>query len=186
MHRTGPYRYAEAEDLQMLDLPYAGDRLSMVVLLPRSAAAISRIEGRLSADTLTQWLGSLDRQWPREVDVYLPRFKMTWGTANLNRPLQALGMEAPFASGKADFSGIDGIKPPADQALFISAVLHKAFVDVNEEGTEAAAATAVGMVGAGMPRPPPVFRADHPFVFMIRDKVSGTILFLGRVMNPKA
>ena len=83
---------------------------------------------------------------------------------------------------------MNGIKPPADEALFIAAVFHKAFVDVNEEGTEAAAATAVAMApgAAVMPKPPPVFRADHPFVFMIRDKVSGNILFLGRVMNPKA
>ena len=186
MHRTGKYRYAEAEDLQMLELPYAGERLCMVVLLPKSEAGISKIEGLISADNLNQWLANLDKQWPREVDAYFPRFKMTWDTSKLNGPLQALGMKDPFVFGKADFSGINGIKPPADEAFFIAAVFHKAFVDVNEEGTEAAAATGVTMETLGMPEPPPVFRADHPFVFMIRDKASGNILFLGRLMNPKA
>jgi serpin B len=93
-----------------------------------------------------------------------------------------LGMTLAFLSDEADFSGMDG-----KQDLFISAVLHKAFVDVNEEGTEAAAATGivVGATAVLIPKEPPVFRADHPFVFLIRDNRTGSILFLGRLVNPQ-
>jgi serpin B len=113
--------------------------------------------------------------------VAVPKFKMT-STFMLGGTLAAMGMPLAFQAGKADFTGITGGKEP----FWIGEVIHKAFVDVNEEGTEAAAATAIMMVGAAMPsEPPPVFRADHPFVFLIRDKPSGCILFLGRVVNPK-
>jgi serpin B len=103
---------------------------------------------------------------------------MTYGTKEMTYPFKAMGMVLPFGVA-ADFSGMDGRKD-----LFIGAIFHKAFVDVNEEGTEAAAATAVVMKG-GAPPAPPVFRADHPFVFLIRDKASGNILFLGRLVNPQ-
>jgi serpin B len=111
----------------------------------------------------------------QDVNVHLPKFKVSWGTFELNEPLQALGMRKAF--GPADFSGMDGTK-----TLFIGLVLHKAFVEVNEEGTEAAAATAVVMKRNGGRRY--TFRADRPFLFFIRDKVTGSILFLGRVLDP--
>ena len=104
--------------------------------------------------------------------------------------LAALGMPLAFARSHADFSGINGYEPPSDESLFLSAVFHKAFVDVHEEGTEAAAATAELFVAEGSalwrPKPPPVpvFRADHPFLFAIRDRKSGVVLFLGRVVDP--
>ena len=112
--------------------------------------------------------------------MYLPRFKATC-EFRLDKALAALGMTDAFDSGKADFTGMGGRKGD----LYISAVVHKAFVEVNEEGTEAAAATtvAVGLASA-MPRPQPVFRADHPFVFLIRDNQTGSVLFLGRVTDP--
>jgi serpin B len=125
----------------------------------------------------------------REVELFLPRFKVTWGTVNLSGQLTALGMTLAFNQSRADFSGINGHEPPSDDSLFISAVFHKAFVEVNEEGTEAAAATAVSMIltmalRPSEPPPVPIFRADHPFLFAIRDRKSGAILFLGRITDP--
>jgi len=122
--------------------------------------------------------------------VTMPRFKLTQ-EFQLQEPLTALGMGVAFDKGKADFSGMTETKGETGtkgERFVISAVIHKAYVDVNEEGTEAAAATAVVMVGAMAsmrPPPTPVFRADHPFVFLIRDNTSGGILFLGRVEKPE-
>ena len=176
MHRLGKgYRYAEADAIQVLELPYQGDKLAMVVLLPKEKDGIGKLETMLTAEKIAAWVGSL--RAPEKTDVYLPKFKMTYGTKEMADPFKAMGMVLPF--GAADFSGMDGRKD-----LFIGAIFHKAFVDVNEEGTEAAAATAVVMKG-GAPPAPPVFRADHPFVFLIRDKASGNILFLGRLTNPQ-
>jgi serpin B len=125
-------------------------------------------------ETLNTWTSGLRE---RKIEVYLPKFKLT-SSFRLEKTLGSMGMPLAF-SAKADFSGMDG-----KQDLSISAVIHKAFVDVNEEGTEAAAATAVVMTRMAAMRPA-VFRADHPFLFLIRDNRTGSILFLGRVMNPK-
>ena len=119
--------------------------------------------------------------YKQEVIVSLPKFKMI-SEFLLNETLEALGMTDAFDVASADFSGMT----PDPVGLYISAVVHKAFVDVNEEGTEAAAATAVVMtLRSAMPEPKPVFRADHPFIFVIRDKSSDSILFVGRVMDPR-
>jgi len=150
----------------------------MFVLLPRKMDGIGALENGLTAGKLAEWTKSLRQQ---KVTVYLPKFKLT-NKFSLAGTLVAMGMTDAFGS-KADFSGMDGRK----DWLYISAVVHKAFVDVNEEGTEAAAATGVEMraLSVRMPEPPvPVFRADHPFVFLIQDKHTGSILFLGRVMDP--
>ncbi len=117
----------------------------------------------------------------REVKLLLPRFKITWGTVNLRDQLTTLGMPLAFSS-QADFSGINGHQPRNEEALRLSAIFHKAFVEVNEEGTKAAAATAVLMMKLAAPAP--IFRADHPFLFAIRDRKSGAILFLGRIADP--
>ena len=174
MHRQGRYRYAEYPTLQVLELPYAGNDLSMIVLLPVSHKELEAIEAKWSADRLAGWLKQLH---PVEVDVYLPQFKMA-SQFSLNQTLAALGMTDAFTV-KADFSGMDG-----QQDLFISAVIHKAFVEVNEEGTEAAAATGVAMEMKSEPAEPVVFRADRPFLFLIRDNPTGSLLFLGRVTDP--
>jgi serpin B len=176
MHRTGRLSYFDGGDFQALELPYAGNDLAMVVLLPRKAEGLAEFERSLTAGSLAETLAKLR---PRRVEVALPRFRMEAGF-ELATVLAAMGMPAAF-DGDADFSGINGRRD-----LFISAVIHKAFVDVNEEGTEAAAATAVLMPRAAAVRPDPVvvFRADHPFVFLIRHNRSGSLLFVGRVINP--
>ena len=125
----------------------------------------------------------------RGVELFLPRFKITWGAVNMRDQLSALGMSLAFTRLQADFSGINGHEPPDEECLFISDVFHKAFVEVNEEGTEAAAVTMARMdaamsLGPSRPPPVPIVRADHPFLFAIRDRKSGAILFLGRIVDP--
>jgi len=173
------FNYIENNRVQILELPYQGDDLSMVILLPRVVDGIHDLENELSTDTLNMWLNNLHKQ---EVEIYLPKFKSEY-EMSLTDNLKEMGMVSAFNPGIADFSGMDGTK-----SLYISDVLHKAFVNVDEEGTEAAAATAVtvGLTAAYVERHIPVFRADHPFVFLIRDNSTGSILFMGRISNPKA
>ncbi|MGO8675615.1 MAG: serpin family protein [Limisphaerales bacterium] len=177
MNLDANFNYAELDGLQMLELPYAGGGLSMVVALPREIGGLKTMEASLTKQTLDAWLAQAREQ---KVTVFLPRFKLT-AQFNLARTLAEMGMKDAF-SAAADFSGMDGARD-----LFISAVVHRAFVDVNEEGTEAAAATGAVMKMLAVRRQPaPTFRADHPFLFLIRDTHSGSILFLGRVLDPTA
>jgi len=169
------FRYAQTESLQILELPYRGRELSMLILLPNRVDGYKELEQNLTPESLDAWCGDLAA---RELEVYLPKFRMEL-TFQLGQTLDAMGMHDAFAFQKANFAGMDGRM----DWLFIGGVIHKAYVDVNEEGTEAAAATAVGMMG-GMPVPPPVFRVDHPFVFLIREHRTGSILFMGRVTDP--
>ena len=147
----------------------------MLVILPNDGLAA--LESKLSAKRIAAWHAKLKAQ---EVRVFLPKFKITWGAESLKKPLRQLGMTDAFATETADFSGMNGAKD-----LFISDVLHKAFVEVNEEGTEAAAATIVMLEGLGISKhPPPVFRADRPFLFLIQENATGGILFMGRMAVP--
>jgi len=178
MHRTGSgYRYFDGGTFQALELPYKGNDLSMVVLLPKETDGMSALEHSLTAAALADWIGKLQPQ--SRVVLTLPRFKMTQ-QFELSKSLAAMGMPLAFSS-SADFSTMTG-KPE----FTISAAIHKAFVDVNETGTEAAAATAIGMLAMARRQesPPIVFNANHPFIFLIRDTKSGSILFLGRVNDP--
>jgi serpin B len=163
--------------LKVVELPYEGDELSMLVLLPDAADGLAALEAQLTAETVRGWASGLTRQ---DVLVYLPRFSIE-SRFGLDPTLGAMGMPLAF-SDRADFSGMDGRRD-----LLLSAVLHKARVDVDEEGTEAAAATG-GIVAlkSVLPHEPPTFRADHPFVFLIHHNPTGAILFLGRVVDPKA
>ncbi|MDR1035373.1 MAG: serpin family protein [Deltaproteobacteria bacterium] len=179
MRRTGPFGYLEDELGQVLEIPYRGRRLSMFVLLPASASGgMASLEASLAGETLAARIGKASME---RVDASLPRFSFGWGTESLLDPLSALGL-APAFGGGADFSGMTG-----DRSLKISDVLHRAFVDVTEEGTEAAAASAA-VITRALPafEPPKVFKADRPFVFLIRDRESGAILFMGRVTDPTA
>jgi serpin B len=157
-------------------LPYADDNLSLVVVVP-DAGQFSQVESSLDANTLGTLVAGLTNQ---VVSVALPRFKVETGTS-LNDLLKALGMTSAFTQGIADFSGMDGT-----QNLFIWEVMHKAFIDVAERGTEAAAATAVVMNGdaSAPPAPQLVLTADRPFLYFLRDKPTGAILFMGRVLDP--
>ncbi|MCE5269231.1 MAG: serpin family protein [Planctomycetaceae bacterium] len=177
MHQTARFGYAETELLQALEMSYVGDTLSMVVLLPKKVDGLAEVEKSLSGDTLDTVLPTLRR---RDVVTSIPTFKLET-SFELKPTLEALGMKLAFSTQQADFSGIS-----TDEKLYVSAVIHKAYVDVNEQGTEAAAATGVIMRPMAMPRrePPPTFRADHPFLFLIRDIQSGSILFMGRVVDP--
>jgi serine protease inhibitor len=179
MNQSRSLRYLDGDSFQALELPYAADELSMVVFLPRTVDGLAKLESSLTADRLADWLARMTTQ---EVDVTLPRFKVT-AEFRLDQALADLGMPLAFSAGQADFSGIAKGAP-----LSLSAVIHKAYVDVNEKGTEAAAATgAVVRVTSVQVRPlRPVFRADHPFFFVIRDAGTGSTLFAGRVLNPQA
>ena len=178
MNQTREFNYSENETAQILEMPYEGNKLSMVIFLPKEKRDIKELEGLLETENFNHWVSTLQKQ---EVIVSLPKFKMI-SEFLLNETLEALGMTDAFDVASADFSGMT----PDPVGLYISAVVHKAFVDVNEEGTEAAAATAVVMtLRSAMPEPKPVFRADHPFIFVIRDKSSDSILFVGRVMDPR-
>jgi serpin B len=178
MQRTGEFNYLREESLQVVELPYAGKELSMVIFLPAKADGLAEFEQTLTAEKFQQWLAKLR---PFEgLPVALPRFKMT-KEFQLENVLPNMGMSDAFNPQVADFSGISPVAK--DKWWYISNVIHKAFVEVNEEGTEAAAATAV-LVKPGSIAARPSFRADRPFFFVIRDKRTESILFMGRVLDP--
>jgi serpin B len=168
------FSYGETEYLQILEMDYEGGELSMIILLPKSID-LERLEEWLTVENLNDWRNGLSEQ---RVEVFIPKFTFT-SKYTLNENLKELGMPLAFSEA-ADFSGIDGMK-----SLFIQIVVHQAFVDVNEEGTEAAAATGVAMECTSVAPRIPTFRADHPFIFMILEKSAGNILFLGRVSDPR-
>ena len=143
----------------------------MLIFLPRKKINFSDLQS-MFAEVETNPLRKT------RVEIHLPRFKTT-SLFDLKQSLTALGLTDAFDPQLADFSGISGTRD-----LFISAAVHKAFVEVNEEGTEAAAATGIGIGVTSMPMPPKIFRADRPFIFLIRENASGKILFMGRITNP--
>jgi serpin B len=179
MRHTGHesrFNYSETEDLQILELPYSGDDISMLIILPKDD--LGSIEGSLTIQQLSEWRENLTEQ---RVDIFVPRFTFETKTF-MKKTLSEMGMPTAF-SNRANFTGMED-KPNKD--LKIDKVIHQAFVDVNEEGTEAAAATAVSMIDTvSEPPPPTTFMADHPFIFMIQQKQTGNILFMGRVSDPR-
>jgi serpin B len=178
MHLTARFSYFNGGTFQALDIPYKSGELSMVVLLPNDVDGLAALEKSLTAATLKQWTGQL--RGGSRVILTLPKFKMT-RSFQLGKTLSDMGMAQAFEKNAADFSGMTGKRD-----FWISAAIHKAFIEVDEEGTEAAAATGIVMRPSAVARvqPPIVFRADHPFLFLIRDNRSGAILFLGRVVDP--
>jgi serpin B len=175
MHKTHDLNYFEGVDFQGLEIPYEYHQLQMVVLLPKKTAGLEACEKELTAENLAKW-ESYSKV--HHVDLALPKFKFT-ASFKLKPVLMEMGMKQAFTA-QADFSGIS-----KSEGLMIDNVLHKAFVDVHEKGTEAAAATAVVVNrSAPPPRPKATFRADHPFIFFIRETQTGTILFMGRVTDP--
>ena len=203
MRQTDYFRYGDFDDMQVLEMPYrsrtielktvnygefegqeeveipgGGSDFAMTFFLPRKVDGIRDLETQLSVATIQKWTTLRSC----EVSVQIPKFRME-STHLLNEALQALGMEKSFLIDKANFSGMSD----NPEGLFIGAAIHKAFVDVNEKGTEAAAATAMMMAGgcAMEPDPPKEFIANHPFVFMIRDRRTRQIHFMGRVCSPR-
>jgi serpin B len=176
MHQSAEFRYMENELLQMLEMPYTTGDLSMCFILPQTGHDLGEVESALTADSFTEWISELDTA--PGVDVGIPRFGFT-ASFTLAGQLSGLGMTDAFDPLAADFSGMTG-----SMGLFIGNVFHKAFVQVNEEGTEAAAATAVNVQLTAYPDLPS-FIADRPFLFLIRHNLSGAILFFGRVTDPR-
>jgi serine protease inhibitor len=176
-------RSRQFDNFSLFSLPYGiavtnnQPSVSMVVLLPREVDKLSALETQLNATNLRQWLASVDAAPELKSELYMPRFKLNC-RLDLAKDLAAMGMSAAFGP-NADFSGMNG-----QRNLTISQVVHQAVVDVNEEGTEAAAATAVGVSALAVRQPNPVFRVDHPFIFLIRENQTGSLLFLGRVQDP--
>jgi serpin B len=173
MNQEMVVKHEEFGDFSAAELPYKGNLLSMVVLLPAKLDGLPSLEKFLTARRLQECLSELDGSWATSVNVQLPRFKTTsW--FDLGESLKKMGLAGAFWE-DADFTGMASKRP-----LFLSKVVHKALVEVNEEGTEAAAATAVEPVGAMLT----VFNANHPFLFLIRERQTGSILFLGRLADP--
>jgi serpin B len=177
MRQKHAFRYAEQDDLQILELPYIGYDLSMLVLLPKERDGLPEMEKRLNGDNVAKWIKALGA-WT--VDVRFPKFSNE-SRLSLKQTLSGMGMSDAFSENRADFTGMTPKRP-----MFIDAVEHAALVEVDEKGTVAAAATSVlfGCASVGPPARSATFHADHPFVFLIRDNHTGTMLFLGRVIDP--
>lgn len=171
-------RSHDAGDADVFALPYAGNDISMVILLPKAADGLAAMEKQIDTAKLREWLAALDASRLAKARIFLPKFKLNL-RLELASDLKTLGMPTAFEAGAADFSGMDG-----SRNLFIGDVIHQACVDVNEQGTEAAAATAVTVHASAVMPAPPTFRVDHPFLFLIRDNQTGAILFLGSVVDP--
>lgn len=182
MHLTAQFKHVEdGEELacQVLELPYQGEDLSMLIFLPHGTYGLAKLEESLTHEKLQKAFKSVSQSQPHTVEVSLPRFKLTQQFL-LNEILARMGVTDMFNESKADFSGIT----PGPEKIYVSHLIHKAFVEVNEKGTEAAAATAVGIMGTGLVLKKSIFRVDHPFLFIICHKKSNAILFMGRMLKP--
>jgi serpin B len=176
MSQSRSFFYYKGKDFQAVALPYGAGSVSMYIFLPDELRSLKQFERDLTAENWDGWMKSFRVQ---PGDLKLPRFKVEWG-AKLNDALKALGMGEAFDE-RANFSQM--VKVSGDK-LFISDVIHKAVCEVNEEGTVAAAATAIGMATTSAPPPPFSMKVDRPFFFAIRDNKTGVILFMGSVTNP--
>lgn len=174
MNQLGDYRYYETDTFQAVNLPYGGGRWSFYVFLPKPNVTLASFYENLTPENWEQWLNQF-RLVPGSIT--LPRFQLEYETT-LNQALKSLGMAVAFDPEKADFSAM------TPEAASISQVKHKTFIEVNEKGTEAAAATSVGIVATSMPPPPFTMVVNHPFFAAIRDNQTGTILFMGSIVNP--
>ncbi len=175
MRQSKVHRYFERASFQALELRYRDGPFSMVILLPKGADGLKDLERELNPERLSSWLGALE---DRQVDVSLPRFKIE-SSLDLKAPIQALG--APTIYSQADFSGFS---PDLGSGTFLRCSLHRAIVSVDEEGTEAAAVDLEVITFGVASSPDVVFRADHPFIFLIRHLKTGAILFIGRLVDP--
>ena len=177
MNQNNDFNYAETEELQVLEMPYEDGELSMLVLLPKDRASktLSSLEESLTIDEINSWKESLRKA---EVNVFMPKFTFT-EDYDLTKTFQEMGMLSAFYPGIADFSGISQAED-----LVIDKIAHKAFVEVNEEGTTAVAVTGIGWTRNSVHPSPKLFKADRPFLFLIQERKTGYILFMGKVADP--
>lgn len=176
MSQKSTFRFLTEGEVQILELPYRGERISMLVLLPRERDGLPGLEQQFTSENLNHWIDGLHFV---SVEVLLPKFKMK-SRLILNQTLASMGMADAFDGNHADFSGMAAQRP-----LFIDVVEHSALVEVDEEGTVAAATTGASF-GCSKQLPPASFNADHPFIFLIRDKQTGTLLFIGKLDDPRS
>lgn len=170
------FKYAATSSAQLVELPYKGDRFAMTLIVPKATYGLTKLMRGLDEATLGTWLGRLT---PQTVSVYLPRFDVKpVSNGSLKPALKALGLQRVFDSSEADFSAL------GDAGYFVDDVFHQATVQVDELGTVATAATGLGLARVS-PYSDPVVRADHPFLFLIRDTQTGFVLFMGRVEDPR-
>lgn len=176
MRQEAHFKFFESKELgcQILEMPYIGSKMSMVIFLPVETDGLGSLEGKITYGNFEKSLSTLDSSRPEEMEVFLPKFKLAQ-KFSLNDFLSKMGASEMFIAGKADFSGITA------DSLYVSQVVHKAFIEVNEEGTEAATATGIGVNALSLT---PMFNANHPFLFFIRHNDTGAILFMGRLLKP--
>ena len=174
MFQVNQVNYFEDENNQVIDLPYKGETMSMTIILPKETNSISKLSAALSVKLFTSYIKSLEEQ---EVNIYLPKFSFE-SEFHLENVLSIMGMPDAFNPGKADFTGMAN-------GVFIGGIIHKAVIEVNEKGSVAAAVTAVVIRETSAVKQDIFFNADHPFVIVIREKKTGSILFMGSVIEPK-
>merc|ERR1711862_45612 len=174
------FDFAELDSFQskMVELPYKGDRIVMQIVLPNEKTGLALLESKMSEGDISKMFEEKKRN--TKLLVKMPKFKISQ-EAELSENLKNMGMSDMFEAGTADFSGIDGTRN-----LYVAFVKQKVFIEVNEEGSEAAAASGMGMMMRSMPLPPEEFTVDHPFIFFIRDKLTGMLVFQGRISDPTA
>ena len=177
MFRTGQYPVYIGEDFQAINLPYGEGRMGMFIFLPNNKSDLNKFVGNITTEKWENWMEQFRE---REVQIRIPKFKLEYGTKVLNDVLTSLGMGVAFDEDNADFSRMADLDAVGGN-LYITKVAHKTFIEVNEEGTEAAAVTSVGV---GIKSLPPRFIVDRPFFFAICDNETGTVLFMGTVVEP--
>lgn len=180
MSRTGSYGYLRGEGFQAVRLPYRGERFAMYVLLPDSGQSLAQLRGRLAAEAWRGWMGEFR---PREVRLTMPRYRMNV-ESRLNQPLTAMGMADAFSPARATLGAMLPAEYLRVNNAFVSEARQKVFIEVNEEGTEAAAVTGIEVRTTSMPAPPLEFTVDRPFVLAIRDDQTGALMFVGQVNDP--
>jgi len=173
MHRHGKLSYLFNTTFSAVDLPYGNSAYSMTVMLPNQGTSVDQLAASLQTSAWTAWMGQFHELTS---DIWMPRLKLEW-QRELNDDLKAMGMRDAFIPDGADFTRMSTSQ---GHKLYIDKVKQKTFVDINEEGTEAAAVTSVGITATSLP---PSLRVDRPFIFVIRERFSGTILFMGKIVR---
>jgi len=177
MYQKEKFAMTGTENATLVELPYGQGNYSMVIMLPDEGITVEAAAQTLTPENWAEWMASLSAG-TTELEIYLPRFKYEY-KRNLNNDLASLGMGIAFSPDNADFSKISDIQ------IYITDVLHQTFIETNEEGTEAAAATVVIFGTTSMPLPPPVININRPFLYFIRETTTGTIVFMGKVADPR-